>query len=360
MIRSTWPTVVPSRPPRRGRRSAAAPPAGERGEHVERERDPEHPRVLARDRRGVAPYGPAVRDRQRASRSALERAGAHRRVTGSRLAGDDHRGSPAPRRAGRACRPVATTRPVAQERDLVGGVEHQRARCVVTTVVRPARWARSRAAIRASVCASTADVGSTRTSTSGRARGPAPARAAAAGRRRTCGRARRPRCRGPRAAPSRMSAAEAVSSARVDVAAYRSRRAGRPAGRRTGRPSVSETTTRRRTSARGSRARGTPPSRTSSSTSPAYSPSRSASAADSSGCSVTTAASRPGADAQPGAQVVAARIRGAGDAAGCRRGRGGRWSAPARGRPGAAATRARISLLASSVAVRSGIIRNAE
>ena len=68
---------------------------------------------------------------------------------------------------------------------------------------------------------------------------------------------------------------------------------------------------------------------------------------------------QPGADPQPGAQVDQVGARGAAGRR-VRPGRAGRPRAASTWQTRAAATRARISLLAYSVAVRSGIIRNAE
>ena len=121
---------------------------------------------------------------------------------------------------------------------------------------------------------------------------------------------------------------------------------------------VSDTTIRRRTSARANRLRGTPPRVTSSSITAAHMPSRSASAADSSGCSDTTAVTDPGRIRRP-VRASYSSAPTAGDSASTS---GSVWSGVSAStvQIRAAATLARITLLAYSVAVRSGIIRNAE
>ena len=190
--------------------------------------------------------------------------------------------------AGRRRRDRRAGRPPRRPRRAPAGCD------VTTTVVRPARWPRSREAIRASVWASTAEVGSTRTRISG-----SPARA----------RARTSRCRWP---PEKVRPRSATTVSRPvgqrleDVVGRGGRRGPRDTSprrrcraRSPRRPEnsvapVSETTIRRRTSARRSLVSGTPPRVTSSSTSGAQSPSRSARAAASSGWSLTSAVISPG------------------------------------------------------------------
>ena len=102
----------------------------------------------------------------------------------------------------------------------------------------------------------------------------------------------------------------------------------------------------------------TPPRVTSSSTTSAHMPSRSASAAASSGRSLTIAVTDPGRTTRP-VRASASTEPAGGAASGCS---GSTWSGvnASTRQTRAAATRPRMTLLAYSVAVRSGIIRNAE
>ncbi len=314
MIRSTWATVVPSstactrspEQPRRGER-------GQRGEHVQRERAPEHPRVPARDVAGVAAYRAGVGDgKHRVHRRPPSPA---RLRVGLGLAGDDH-AVVAVVVSRSACVPVATIRP--PRRNATSSTASSTSGLLdVTTVVRPRTVG---AQARGDPCLGVGvdrrrrldehqDLGVD-------ASAPGPAPAAAAGHRRSSGRvsldlgveARRGAPRGCRR-PTRWPIA------RVDVAAPLT------SSRSTSRPEnsvapVSETTIRRRTSDRASRLRGTPPRGHVVVDHGAHMPSRSASAADSSGCSDTTAVTDPVPDPQAGPQRRTARSPRPGTSAG--------------------------------------------
>ena len=210
MILSTWPTVVPfstasTRSPssrgaasageRRRRRAARARPtasAGAGGRACRR----------SGGRRGCRRRAGAVRHRA----TSLSAARLGSRVTTRRYAGfvveqlgvgaggDD----PA----------------VVEERDLVGGVEHQRAGrgddggAAGAVAAQPGRDPGLGVGVDGrGRLDQHQDLGVGR-------RAPGPAPAAAAGRRRRCGRARRRRCRGRSGSASRTSSADAVSSAR--------------------------------------------------------------------------------------------------------------------------------------------------
>ena len=169
----------------------------------------------------------------------------------------------------------------------------------------------------------------------GVAAGPGPAPAAAAGRRRTCGPARRPaapaRPAAPRARRRRRRSRRAPSrspAAAGDVEPARSGPENRAAP-------VSETTTRRRTTAAAARSGIRPPAGRRRRRPTAHSPSRSASAAVSSGCSATSGLKRPG---RPEAGATSTRSESAGGGTGCA-GSTGRGRGRAPGRRGAAATR---------------------
>ena len=214
---------------------------GDGGQRVQREHGGEGPAVRAGsaaarpagrrpDRRPGAPHRaagrhPPVRSRRRtsSSRTLLGRGlgGAHGAVVVrlARRPGDQARGIRAARRGvrGGCRRPRPCRRPGSSTRSARSSSSGE---VVVTTVVRPARAARSRAATAASVCASTRrgrldgeqhlGVGQQR---------PGQADAAAAGRRRGCGPARRsarrarPAGRGrcPRPRPSRRARPIAAS-----------------------------------------------------------------------------------------------------------------------------------------------------
>ena len=169
---------------------------------------------------------------------------------------------------------------------------------VVTTVVRPSRCRRSRSAIRASVCASTADVGSTSTRMSGSV---------------TSARVSTSRCRWPpendrprssTSVSSPSSSASITSSAdAVAIAVSRSSSLAVPRTSSSSRSGplnkvalLSLTTIARRTKSRSRSDRDTPPSSAGPS---ANRPIRSAIAAESSGTSATTAVSRPGCTRRP-------------------------------------------------------------
>ncbi|TWH70413.1 hypothetical protein JD77_05438 [Micromonospora olivasterospora] len=167
-----------------------------------------------------------------------------------------------------------------------------------TTVVRPARAVASRRAMRSSVWASTADVGSIRISTSGSA-----SRARASRTRCRCP-PESVRARVPIGVPSPSGSASATSSA--EAARRAARISGSPTPGRTRRisrsvppkryESWSATRIRARTSSSAIRVSGTPPQVTS----PAvYRPSRSASATASAGSSLATPSSPPAGTVSP-------------------------------------------------------------
>ena len=127
MIRSTWPTrgAAPRRPATRSPSSRGAASAASAAQDVQRQRGPRAVRGCRR----------AMRERRSARTarpSATGSGGAHRATSIGRLrqlglAGHDGAVRRVACRAGRGGVPAATTRPSAQERDLVDGVEHQRA-----------------------------------------------------------------------------------------------------------------------------------------------------------------------------------------------------------------------------------------
>ena len=227
-IRSTTAGRAVARPTPRGRRAAAARPApASAATACRRERAPEQPRVAARESRGVAADRPGRR--RRAGRRCSSSATASRLELG--LAGHDGGGTPGRGRAARrGCRSRRPGRRAGTRRRRPGrapaGCSWSRRWC-------GRRGARAAAtAIRASVWASTAEVGSTRTRISGSA---------------TSARASTSRCRWPpekqrprsattvsrpSGSASRMSSAQAVSSARASVAA--SPRDVEPLAQRTG------------------------------------------------------------------------------------------------------------------------------
>ena len=186
---------------------ARADQPGDRGEHVQADRDGQGARVAAEE---VARVPPDLGGR-RPPASALPLIESSRRtVRAYRGSAVEQARGGCPRRPRRPARRRARGRPGPAP---AGCVEQ-------TTVVRPRRAAPSRSAIRASVCASTALVGSTRIERSPDRR-PAhgPAAAAAAGRRRSS----RPRSATTLSRPS--GSASTMSSAAA--AAQRGRRPGR-------------------------------------------------------------------------------------------------------------------------------------
>ena len=297
--RSTASTRSPS--------SRGAASAGQRGQHVQRRARVQSSRGWRRaSARDVAAHrARPSRDRAaRSSRSSASPRSARSRVTTARYAGVG-------RRSRSRWVPSATTRP-SRTNATWSTASSSSGLVVVTTVVRPARCARSRAAIRASVWASTALVGSTSTRISGsaasarastsRCRWPPENDAAALGDR---------RCRGPSGSASRMSSADAVCERRA-----RRRRAPRDvepvaaAGpENSARAGVGDHDPARGRRARRSAVSGTPPSATSSSASaPAGRAGRRARRTPRAGRD-TSAVSRPGADPQPGARRRPARRR---------------------------------------------------